>query len=51
MSDPEIQKKLAQLGRDDRHMSPAETLAFIQGEQKKWAPIVTQIAAQTTQNK
>src|SRR6266566_2447218 len=50
MSDPEIHKRLADLGRDDRSMSPAQVLAFIQGEQSKWAPIVQQIAAQT-QNK
>jgi tripartite-type tricarboxylate transporter receptor subunit TctC len=47
MSDPEIHKRLADLGRDDRSMSPAQVLAFIQGEQSKWAPIVQQIAAQT----
>ncbi len=45
MSDPEARKRLAGLGRDNRQMSPAETLAFIQSEQKKWAPIVAQIAA------
>jgi tripartite-type tricarboxylate transporter receptor subunit TctC len=43
MSDPEAKKKLAALGRDDRSMSAAQTLAFIQGEQQKWAPIVEQI--------
>jgi tripartite-type tricarboxylate transporter receptor subunit TctC len=43
MSDPETRKKLAALGRDDRSMSAPQTLAFIQGEQQKWAPIVQQI--------
>ncbi len=43
MTDPETQKKLAQLGRDDRRMSPGQTVAFIQSEQNKWAPIVQQI--------
>lgn len=43
MSDPEAKKKLAALGRDDRSMSAAQTLAFIQDEQQKWAPIVQQI--------
>jgi len=43
MSDPEAKKKLAALGRDDRSMSAAQTLAFIQSEQQKWAPIVQQI--------
>ncbi len=43
MSDPEAKKKLAALGRDDRSMSAAQTLTFIQAEQQKWAPIVQQI--------
>jgi tripartite-type tricarboxylate transporter receptor subunit TctC len=45
MSDPDIKKRLADLGRDDRPMSAVETSAFIQSEQKKWAPIVAQIAS------
>jgi tripartite-type tricarboxylate transporter receptor subunit TctC len=44
MSDPETEKRLGKFGREERPMSPAETLAFIQNEQKKWAPIVAQIA-------
>jgi len=48
--DPEIHKRLIDLGRDDRMMSPAELLMFIRSEQTKWAPIVQEIAAQT-QNK
>ncbi|MGA2892635.1 MAG: tripartite tricarboxylate transporter substrate-binding protein [Xanthobacteraceae bacterium] len=44
MRDPDAKKRLGDLGRDDRPMSPRETLAFIQGEQAKWAPIVQQIA-------
>ena len=51
MSDPEAHKKLADLGRDDRSMSPAELLAFIQREQRKWEPIVAEVAAETTQKK
>jgi tripartite-type tricarboxylate transporter receptor subunit TctC len=47
MHDPEIRKKLADLGRDDRMMSPAQLSAFIQSEQQKWSPIVQEIAAQT----
>ena len=47
MSDPDIRKKLADLGRDDRHMTPGEMLAFIESEQQKWAPIVKEIAAST----
>ena len=45
MGDPLIRTRLARLGRDDRPMSPAETLAFIHGEQQKWAPILAGIAA------
>jgi len=44
MSDPQVQERLAKLGREDTPMSPAETLAFIQREQQKWAPILAQIA-------
>jgi tripartite-type tricarboxylate transporter receptor subunit TctC len=47
MSDPDIRKKLADLGRDDRAMTPSQMLAFIQSEQQKWAPIVKDIAAST----
>jgi tripartite-type tricarboxylate transporter receptor subunit TctC len=45
--DPEIHKRLLDLGRDDRVMSPAELSTFIHNEQTKWAPIVQAIAAQT----
>jgi tripartite-type tricarboxylate transporter receptor subunit TctC len=45
MTDPEARARLAGLDRDDRQMSPADTLSFIQSEQKKWTPIVAQIAA------
>ena len=44
MLDAEVQQRLGQLGREIRPMSPAETLAFIQSEQKKWEPIVKRIA-------
>jgi tripartite-type tricarboxylate transporter receptor subunit TctC len=47
MRDPDIRKRLAELGRDDRAMTPTELSAFIQSEQQKWAPIVQQIAAQS----
>jgi len=42
---PETRERLTRLGRDERPLSSAETLAFILDEQKKWAPIVSQIAA------
>lgn len=47
MRDPETRKRLADLGRDDRTMSPPEFLKFVHDEQAKWAPIVQEIAAQT----
>jgi len=47
MHDPEIRKRLADLGRDDRSMSPSEILTFIHQEQAKWSPIVQEIAAKT----
>jgi tripartite-type tricarboxylate transporter receptor subunit TctC len=47
MHDPDIRKRLADLGRDDRPIAPADLYAFIDSEQQKWAPIVQQIAAQT----
>jgi tripartite-type tricarboxylate transporter receptor subunit TctC len=45
MSDFDVRKRLADFGRTQRPMSPAETLAFIEGEQQKWAPILQQIGA------
>src|SRR6516165_8188611 len=39
------------ISADDRSMSPADVLAFIQGEQAKWGLIVQEIAAMQTQNK
>jgi tripartite-type tricarboxylate transporter receptor subunit TctC len=44
LADPETRRRLARLGREERPMSPAETLTFIQREQQKWAPIQEQIA-------
>ena len=43
LADRDVQGRLAKLGRTDTPMSPEETLAFIHGEQKKWAPILAQI--------
>jgi tripartite-type tricarboxylate transporter receptor subunit TctC len=45
LADREVQDRLAKLGRTDTPMSPSETLAFVQNEQRKWAPIVKQIGA------
>jgi tripartite-type tricarboxylate transporter receptor subunit TctC len=43
LNDPDVQQRLAKLGRTYVPMSPEETLAFIHNEQKKWAPILAQI--------
>jgi tripartite-type tricarboxylate transporter receptor subunit TctC len=47
LNNPDTRKRLASFGREERPMSPAETLAFIQGEQQMWAPILAQIARST----
>ena len=44
LADPEARSRLTRLGRDERPVSPAETLAFVRAEQQKWAPILKQIA-------
>jgi tripartite-type tricarboxylate transporter receptor subunit TctC len=46
VSDPEVQKKLIITGSYIRPMTPAEVMAFIQGEQNMWKPILERIAAQ-----
>jgi tripartite-type tricarboxylate transporter receptor subunit TctC len=43
LNDPDVQQRLAKLGRTYVPMSPEETLAFIHSEQHKWAPILAQI--------
>lgn len=42
---PDIARRIAGIGWEERPLMPAETLAFIQGEQAKWAPIIKQIAS------
>lgn len=44
LHDAEVRQRLDQLMREVQPMSPEETIAFIQGEQKKWKPIVTRVA-------
>ena len=43
MADPTVAERLERLGRDHPPMSPAETYAFVQREQTKWAPILAHI--------
>jgi len=45
LADAEVRRRLAEIGRYERPMSPAETLAFIHSEQQRWGPIVEQITA------
>ncbi|MGH6672679.1 MAG: Bug family tripartite tricarboxylate transporter substrate binding protein [Xanthobacteraceae bacterium] len=44
LRDTKVQHRLEELVREIRPMSPAETEIFIQGEQKKWKPIVTRVS-------
>jgi tripartite-type tricarboxylate transporter receptor subunit TctC len=43
VTDPDILKKLAVRGTFARPMSPAETTAFTQDEQRKWKPVLERI--------
>jgi tripartite-type tricarboxylate transporter receptor subunit TctC len=45
VSDPELKKKLGNLGSYTRVMTAAEAKAFVEGEQKTWQPVLKQIAA------
>jgi tripartite-type tricarboxylate transporter receptor subunit TctC len=47
VNDPDIKKKLAQLGSYTRQMSPAEATAFVQREQQTWKPVLEKIAENT----
>ena len=44
VQEPETAKRIAGIGWEERPLSPAETLGFVQGEQAKWSPILRQIA-------
>jgi len=44
VGEPELQKKIAKLGSYTRAMGPAETTAFVHGEQRMWKPVLEQIA-------
>ena len=43
LRDPETRQRLDKLGREDRFLSPAETMALIHEEQRKWEPLLQQI--------
>jgi tripartite-type tricarboxylate transporter receptor subunit TctC len=46
VTDPDVLQKLAVRGTFARAMSPAETTAFAQDEQRKWKPVLERIADQ-----
>jgi tripartite-type tricarboxylate transporter receptor subunit TctC len=47
VSDPELKKTIAVRGSYTRAMSPAQTIAFVAGEQAKWKPVMEDIARKT----
>ncbi len=47
VNDPEIKRKLAELGSYTRAMTPAEATSFVQQEQQTWKPVLERIAANT----
>jgi tripartite-type tricarboxylate transporter receptor subunit TctC len=47
VTDPDIKRRLAQLGSYTRVMTPAEATAFTQEEQRTWKPVLEKIAAST----
>jgi tripartite-type tricarboxylate transporter receptor subunit TctC len=44
VTDPDLKKKIATRGSYTRAMTPEETVAFAQAEQRKWLPVVQHIA-------
>jgi len=47
VNDPDVKRKLAQLGSYTRAMTPGEATAFVQREQETWKPVLQKIAAKT----
>ena len=45
--DPDLKKKIATRGSYTRAMLPAEAIAFVQAEQRKWKPVLELIANKT----
>ena len=45
VSDPDVRRRLAQLGSYSHPMSPAEVTAFVQEQQRTWKPALQNIAA------
>ena len=47
VTDPDLQNKIAARGSCTRAMSPAEVIAFVAAEQRKWKPVMELIAKKT----
>jgi hypothetical protein len=47
VSDPDFKKSIATRGSYTRAMSPAEAIAFVQAEQRRWKPVLELIANKT----
>jgi tripartite-type tricarboxylate transporter receptor subunit TctC len=47
VTDPDLQQKIAARGSYARAMSPSETVAFVEAEQRKWKPVLEHIANKT----
>jgi tripartite-type tricarboxylate transporter receptor subunit TctC len=47
VTDPDLKKKIATRGSYTRAMLPAEAIAFVQAEQRKWKPVLELIANKT----
>jgi len=47
VTDPDLQNKIAARGSYTRAMSPAEVIAFVAAEQRKWKPVMELIAKKT----
>lgn len=45
MNDPDIKKRLAATGSYARAMTPEQTLAFVNEQQKTWEPVVKKVSA------
>lgn len=44
-NDPDFKKRLATIGSYTRPMTPGETAAFVDGQQKLWTPIVEKVSS------
>jgi tripartite-type tricarboxylate transporter receptor subunit TctC len=45
VTDPDFQKRLANIGSYSRAMTPDQVISFVKNEQEKWLPVLQRIAA------